>query len=167
MRNLLTSRNCIPCLLSCCLLILLSSCSSNLKTSRPQNLGPPTVSQLSTERSTLEERIAFIEQYVTFRRSYLDLEYDVFYQNNGGGLVSGPSDWDIRILAVVPSGDVDDWISPQAQQIERNLPEWLDRMPGTIATRGINEWYADGSSVIGIDRAAAIILYWNTTIEGL
>ena len=155
--------NQIACLLSCCLLIALSGCNSSLRTSEPEKAGPPTVSQLSTEQLSLDDRIEFIEQYVAFRRSYLELDYDIRYQNNGEGFVPGPSDWDIKILAVIPRSDIDEWVSPQAQRIEREPPEWLGNMPGAISTEGINEWYSDGNSVIGIDRYKAIILFWNTT----
>ena len=34
---------------------------------------------------TLAERVAFLQQYVTFRRTYETLDFDIMYQNNGGG----------------------------------------------------------------------------------
>ncbi|MGB6013734.1 MAG: hypothetical protein WBG32_03310, partial [Nodosilinea sp.] len=49
--------------------------------------GPPSANETSASRPQIKERVKFIEQYVTFRRAYDELEYDMFYQNNGGGMV--------------------------------------------------------------------------------
>ena len=136
---------------------LLTGCSPNPRS------GPKTVSETSASRPKLEDRIAFIEQYVTFTRTYLYLEYDVEYHNNGGGMVPGPSDWDIKILAVVPADEIDEWIPTGAQRTDRNPPSWLNAMPDTISTNEIAEWYAKGNSVVGIDRTNSIIVYRNST----
>jgi hypothetical protein len=83
---------------------LLTGCSSNAPS------GPASVAETSETRPRLEDRVEFIERYVTFRRTYRKLAYAVDYQNNSGGMVPGPSDWDIRLVAVVPAEEIDDWI---------------------------------------------------------
>ncbi len=36
-------------------------------------------------------------------------------------------------------------------------------MPGDISTNEVTEWYAKGSSIVGIDRTNSIIVYRNST----
>jgi len=144
--------------LSLILVVLLTGCSSSTRS------GPKSISETSATRSELRDRVAFIEQYVKFRRTYLELEYDVEYHNNGGGLVPGPSDWDIKILAVVPDEEVDHWIPSGATMTEELPPTWLIAMPGTISTNNVTEWYSNGHSlVVGVDRSSSTIVYRNTT----
>ena len=140
------------------LVALLLGCSPSSRT------GPRSVSESSVARPRLQDRIAFVEQYITFRRTYVDLEYDIEYQNNGTGLVPGPSDWDIKILAVIPADEIDEWIPAGAKKTDKTPPPWLNAMAGNIQTANVTEWYTRGKSVvIGVDRNASIIAYRNTT----
>ena len=124
--------------------------------------GPPTASETSAARPGLQDRIAFLEQYVTFRRSYVELEYAVDYQNNGGGRVPGPSDWDIQIVAVVPPAEVDDWLPSAVTKMEQPPPEWVKNTASGIASDEITEWYTEGNSItVGVDRQTSTIAYRN------
>lgn len=125
--------------------------------------GPASVRENSDARPELADRVRFIEGYVTFRRKYDKLEYDVLYQNNGGGMVPGPSDWDIRLLAVVPSTEVDAWIPKGVAKAEAAPPQWLRELPGVIAKDGITEWYRKSGLEVGVDRSRAIVAYRNTS----
>jgi hypothetical protein len=127
--------------------------------------GPKSVKETSAVRALLSDRIEFIENYVNFRRSYNKLEYVVLYQNNGSGMVPGPSDWDIKILAVVPANEVAEWIPAKATRSQIQPPPWLNTMPGNIPVTNITEWYQTGRSVIGVDRATSTIAYRNTTMH--
>ena len=71
--------------------------------------GPPSTRSSSADLETLAQKVAFLESYVTFRRSYEALDFDIFYANNSGGLLPGPSDWDLRLRAVVPADEMGDW----------------------------------------------------------
>lgn len=139
------------------LIVLLTGCSPDTQS------GPKSVSELSTARPQLTDRIMFIEQYVTFTRAYLKLEYDVEYHNNGGGMIPGPSDWDVKILAVVPADEIDEWIPAGTSKTDKDPPDWLLVMPGNISTNNVTEWYTRGNSVVGIDRKTSTIAYRNTT----
>ncbi len=66
---------------------------------------------------------------------------DILYQNNGGGMVPRHHDWDIRLLAVVPSAELDDWIPEGAEPNSDPPPGWLTELPGNIERAGITEWY--------------------------
>ncbi|HEY9827223.1 MAG TPA: hypothetical protein V6D19_17435 [Stenomitos sp.] len=141
--------------------MVLASCSE--MPSGTASSGPASVTETSAVRANLADRVQFIEKYVTFRRKYKKLDYDVMYQNNGGGIVPGPSDWDIRLIAVVPSAEVKDWIPAGAKKIDASSPEWLKDLPGSIERDGIREWYRKSGTIVGIDRARSIIAYRNAS----
>ncbi|NJM99799.1 MAG: hypothetical protein HC800_24075 [Phormidesmis sp. RL_2_1] len=125
---------------------------------------PPSVTETSAARAELADRVRFIENYVTFRRKYVKLDYDVMYQNNGGGMIPGPSDWDIRLIAEVPPAEIDDWVPAGAEKIAVSEPEWLRELPGSIKRDGITEWYRKSGTIVAIDRTRSIVAYWNTTM---
>ena len=107
-------------------------------------------------------KLDFVEQFVTFRRSYTQLEYDIQFQNNGGGRLPGPSDWDVRLVAEVPVAEIDDWLRAGPGKLSAK-PElaWLADVPGTIDTSGISEWYGDGKVTVALDRAKRVVAYRN------
>lgn len=53
--------------------------------------GPPSIHTDSSKISTMDEKIELLEQYVSFRRSYKQLDFRLDYY--GGSLPPGPSDW--------------------------------------------------------------------------
>lgn len=123
--------------------------------------GPRSVDETSESRRELSDRTAFIDRYVPFQRTYLELEYDVEFHNTSG-VPPGPSDWDIRLVARVPAEELDDWIPPGANRVEGPPPDWLETVPGAIPTDGIHEWYEVeplGYTNIGIDRQNNIVAY--------
>lgn len=126
-------------------------------------LGPTSVDETSVARTGLADRIQFLENYVTFRRQYEKLDYDIMYQNNGGGMVPGPSDWDIRLIALVPESEIQAWVPAGIEKIDTPSPAWLKDLPGTIERDGITEWYHNSGTVVGVDRERSIVAYRNTT----
>lgn len=128
----------------------------------PPAQGPETVVETSDSRVSLEDKITFLEQYVSFERTYEQLEYDVVYFNNSG-FPPGPSDWSIKVLAVVPTDELDSWVLPDAQGKEVPSPTIFSSIPGDINTQEITEWFVDSQRIVGIDRANSIVFYWNTT----
>lgn len=78
------------------------------------------------------------------------------YQNNSG-FPPGPSDWDIQILAIVPSAAVEEWIPKDAEASEQKPPQWVTTIPGNIPTEGLREWYIQSGKAVGIDREHSII----------
>ncbi len=56
--------------------------------------------------ATVADRVEFLQRYVTFRRGYRDLGLHIVYHNGGGGRRPGPSECDIRVVAVVPPGEL-------------------------------------------------------------
>jgi hypothetical protein len=119
--------------------------------------GLPSTNTASSAFATLDEKVAFLERYVSFRRHYLELEYGVFYQNNAGGLVPGPSDWDISVIARVPPGELDGWTNGM-KRVAGQPPE-LSSLASELDTSGVSEWYEAMGKVLGLDRTRAIVVY--------
>jgi hypothetical protein len=120
--------------------------------------GPASTRTTSAQFHTVKEKTDFLQRYVTFRRTYDTLDFDITYQNNGGGSVPGPSDWDVRLVATVPPSEVPMWIpaglTPSAQD-----QAWLKSVPTSLDLSGLNEWYGDAHRIIGIDRQHNIVAY--------
>lgn len=119
--------------------------------------GPPSTNTSSSAFATLGEKVSFLERYVSFRRRYLDLEYGVFYQNNAQGLVPGPSDWDVSIIARVPANELDVW-TRDMKRVDSQPPELIG-LTSQLDTSGIGEWYEATGRVLGVDRAAGVVIY--------
>lgn len=120
--------------------------------------GPATTATSSAKFSTLSEKVAFLEQYVNFRRSYEELEFMITYQNNSGGLVPGPSDWDMQIVARVPSVDLAEWSKGLARTSSAEI-DWLRAFNGKIDHTGVSEWFKSGNVLVGVDKENAIVVY--------
>jgi len=126
--------------------------------------GPPSTHTRSSQFATLEQRVEFLNRYVSFRRTCETLDFDIDYQNNGGGWVPGPSEWDIRLIATVPAGALPDWIPPgvrpcRTHEVEPAPTLWLSSIPTSIDPRGIDEWYPDRQRLVGIDRKRRLVVW--------
>ncbi len=123
--------------------------------------GPPSTSTSSSEFATLPEKIEFLEQYVTFRRHYVKLDYQLNIQTNNSRVsIPGPNDWFIGIIAVVPPEEIQQW-TKGLTPVEKPDTEWMSRIKTTIDTSGVNQWYEDGHRTVGVDEANAVIVYLN------
>ncbi len=114
----------------------------------------------SREFADLTARQSFLERYVSFRRSYEELEFDISFMDGGGGRVPGPSEWDIRILAKVPADEINQWTSG-LETTEPGDPSWVSSIPNAPSELEGFQWYKDGPRLVGIDAASRIVLYRN------
>src|SRR5215470_1405257 len=94
--------------------------------------GPATTKTKSSAFATVDERAKFLHKYVTFRRTYETLDFDISYQNNGGGMAPGPSDWDIRLVATVPASEVQAWVPAGVSATAAPDTGWLQSAPTTL-----------------------------------
>lgn len=121
--------------------------------------GPASTDTCSDALPSLERRVEFLERYVTFRRGYSDLGFHIAYQNNGGGLVPSPSEWDIRLVAAVPPTELAEWVPPGLAPSPAADTGWLAGVPGGARAAGITAWYTGPGLVVGIDRERSVVAY--------
>lgn len=137
-------------------MVVLSGCTPESPNEPPN--GPPSTQTDSSEFATVAERVAFLDQYVSFRRTYETLDFDIAYHNNRAG-VPGPSDWDVRLVATVPASDLNDWVPDGVVPADTADAAWLRAVPTALDTSGLDEWYVDGGRTIGLDRHRRIVAY--------
>lgn len=72
---------------------------------------PPskTTDTYSNSLPDLYAREKFLKQYFHLPGEVEDLVFHVVYQDNSGGMIPGPSDWDIKILARITTKDLSNW----------------------------------------------------------
>jgi len=133
------------------LALLIAGCA------QPQS-GPPSTNTTSAQFAQLADKIAFLEQYVQFRRSYQQLDFCVQYSNNAGGTVPGPSEFDVRIVAVVPSAELNVWTSGLAKAVPPDAG-WLTDVPTQIDYFGVKQWFQKGGLTVGIDPKKSVVVY--------
>lgn len=120
---------------------------------------PPSTKTTSDTLPSLEQRVEFLQRYVTFRRSYRDLGFYIYDKNNGGGLVPGPSEWDIRLIAKVPPEELPQWLRADLVASPTAETDWLNGVPGADWATGIKEWYTRPGAVLGINRERSVVAY--------
>ena len=132
------------------LAVLLVGCKPN---------GPATTKTTSAAYATVAERIRFLNEYVSFRRTYETLDFNIVYQNNSGGMVPGPNDWDVRLIATIPASELQAWVPKGVTASTTSDIAWLKSVPTTLDLSGVNEWYIEAGRILGIDRARRIVVY--------
>jgi hypothetical protein len=107
--------------------------------------------------------VEFISRYVPAGRSFEDLVFSVVYHDNSGGPVPGPSDWDIRLVAVVPAGQLDLWTIGM-EPCGAPDTSWLSSVPGGVPRDRLDEWFAGPGASAGLDRERRIVAWrsWTT-----
>jgi len=126
--------------------------------------GPPSGRTSSASFETLAEKVAFVERHVTFRRTYKGLDFNIFFQNNGGGMLPGPSDWDVRLRATVPVSEIDDWIGGLSRADAPVDISWTQAIPGGREPTEGTAFFANGGVILGVDRERGTVFYRNTTL---
>jgi hypothetical protein len=124
--------------------------------------GPQSTETSSTKFSTLSEKVEFLEQYVKFRRTYEDMDFVIYYRNGSEGRLDtpAPSEWDIRIIAKVPSAELSQWTKGLSPTTSPEV-DWLGDLPGRIDHSGVSVWFQSDRRLVGVDEDNAIIVYRN------
>lgn len=126
--------------------------------------GPASTDTSSDSLPSSEQRVEFLQRYVAFRRRYTDLGFHVVYHNNGSGMAPGPSDWDIRLVALVPPEEIAEWAPTGVAAMPSTDTQWLVGVPGAARAAGIREWYRGPGLVVGIDRERSVVAYRRWTL---
>lgn len=108
--------------------------------------------------ATVEEKKRFLEQYVNFRRTYDELEFDVAFTDGGDGFIPSPTEWDIRILAKVPANEMDAWTDGLAPAKDPDSG-WLKEIPNAPDEFPAFVWVTDGKRLVGYDRESRYVVY--------
>lgn len=120
--------------------------------------GPITTTTSSSSFSTLNDKAEFLNRYVTFRRNYRDLEFHITYLNNSG-IVTAPSEWDIRLITIVPEEELNLWIPAGIKATTSVDRDWLTKVPSAHKADGIAEWYVEQGKVVGVNRQTSVVAY--------
>ena len=122
--------------------------------------GGKTTDTDSAGFTTLAEKKAFLEQYVTFRRNYEELDFDISFIDGGDGRVPGPTEWDVRVRAKVPSTDLADWVSGMTMTNSADK-DWVSSIPHAPIELDAFQWYDGDGRLVGISPDERIVLYRN------
>ena len=136
------------------LLFLAAGCSS-----RPS--ADLTTDTKSTELTTEGEKIEFLGRYVTFKSAVSQTVFHIIYYDNSGGLVPGPSDWDIR--AVMRVEDVTGWIEGKTVVDSADF-SWAEGLL-TDELRPTSQpiYYTNQTTTIAVFEPEQIIYFRSTT----
>lgn len=116
----------------------------------------PRTSIDSAGLATLATKQDVLEEYVTFRRSYIALDFRLFAAVNTG-LSPGPSDYDYLIVAVVPTAEIERWTVGMKSMTSPPAP--LPELRTNIDYSGVDEWFSELNKVVGVDRASGTVVY--------
>lgn len=119
-----------------------------------------TTNTASTAFSTVTEKQEFLERYVKFRRNYEDIHFRISFIDGGSGMVPGPTEWNIRLIATVPADEIDQWIDGLGEVKSPDL-EWISDIPNAPANLSDFQWYQDDKRTVGVSRLSRTILYRN------
>jgi hypothetical protein len=95
---------------ACCailLLVALTACGTS--GARGETSASLTTDTHSAQFATDAEKITFLGRYITLYSAIEATEFHIVYHDNAGGVVPGPSDWDIRVALKVTPANVSAW----------------------------------------------------------
>jgi hypothetical protein len=86
----------------------------------------------SSEISSEHEKVLFLAKYLQMESDIEAAEFHIRYQDNSGGLVPGPSEWDIQAVMKVEPEDLGPWskgmirvgADPGEGPVFKDWPEW-------------------------------------------
>jgi hypothetical protein len=158
------------------------SSSSTTTTSSGGSAAARTGLTTNTDSRTLADqkaRLEFLAKYLKSKSAIADAEFIIHYQDNSGGGLAGPSDWDIR-AAMEISGELAAWHAgwetcpaSAAGSAAEPLPGWaselIQRRPTWQHASAPPRCFRDPrhrASVAYIYEAEHLVVYRNTTEAG-
>jgi len=94
----------------CLLSVLLFTVIFVLRFIEPDNDEPnKTTDTWSSEFTGIDEKLAFLTEYLIMPSEVLDAEYHIVYHDNSTGLIPGPSDWDVRVALKIKAEELPLW----------------------------------------------------------
>ena len=109
----------------------------------------------------LKSKISFLQRYMNVQgKTFEKLDFYINFQDNSGGMVPAPNEWDICLIAVIPKEDLGLWIK-DLEKLE-TAPDMarFEIVTTDIDYSSVNEWYKKSTnSYLGISREKNIIFY--------
>ena len=68
-----------------------------------------TTDKMSSEFSTDQAKIDYLSRYLKLQTAIEATEFHIQYQDNSGGLVPGPSEWDVQVVMKMKPEDTPVW----------------------------------------------------------
>ncbi|MCM8528651.1 MAG: hypothetical protein NE327_19155 [Lentisphaeraceae bacterium] len=120
-----------------------------------------TINTTSESFSSKDEKVQFLKSYLTLNEdNFIELDFYINYQDNSGGMVPGPNDWDICFIAKVK--DVSPWIEDKKKLETKPADLRLDKIKTNINYSSVNQWFNIGSNdYLGVDNENKVIIYRN------
>jgi len=122
-----------------------------------------------------QARLAFLARYLRSKSPIVDAEYVIRYQDNSGGMIPGPSDWDIRAVLQV-EGQTSVWHAgwapcPTQGPSDAGPPgvdtTWAEPLLGRRAQwqtrRSSPRCYRSAHSVVLVYEEDNLVVYRNTS----
>lgn len=132
------------------LTVFLPGCGEKSRTTKTDSLG----------FSSLAEKQAFLERYVGFRRQYQSLDFNIEFRDGGDGLLVSPSEWNIRVAAVVPDEEIEQWTHGLKPAVDPDT-SWVAEIPGSPSDLTGFEWFEEGGQIVGRHSGERRVVYRN------
>lgn len=126
-----------------------------------------TTDKRSSQFATEEARLAFLQRYAKLITPVQATEFHIIYHDNSGGLVAGPSDWDIRALLKVRPDDMPKWtanLQPASpDQIDLTWAKSFGAQNPAWRLTSQPQVYQKTGMVVALFAPESIVFIWSTT----
>jgi hypothetical protein len=78
----------------------------------------------SKQFATDADKIRFLKRYLSLPTAVEAAEFHVVYHDNSGGLIPGPSDWDMQVVLKVAPQDLSAWTHNVKATSQKQDLEW-------------------------------------------
>jgi hypothetical protein len=118
----------------------------------------------SLAMTSVSEKVAFLNRYAKMPSTPLDVEFHIIYQDNAGGMVAGPSEWDIKFAVIVKDEEISKWTAgfQQFPDAESDFSWAEDILPHDAkwAREGDAEYYrrSEGGAEMAVYPKKSLIL---------
>jgi hypothetical protein len=129
-----------------------------------------TTDTRSAQLSSDDEKLQFLAKYLVFKSKVEAAEFHVWYKDNSGGVVSGPSEWDVKAILKVQPEDTVLWsagMSPgeavggAGQPDSKETLGWgYELLPKSARwqVRSMPKVFTSSSAVVAVFQAEGIVM---------
>jgi hypothetical protein len=126
-----------------------------------------TTDTWSRQFATEEAKLAFLQHYLKLTTPVQATAFHIIYHDNSGGIVPGPSDWDILSLLKVRPGDLAQWTLDMqpvpSAQIDLAWAKSFSTQDATWQLTSQPQIYQKAGMIIAIFQPESIVFIRTTT----